>query len=55
MRSLASYLQIVSMGVQMIPTTLQIDRKGAVRLRKQGFTPADETPLRREVEKLLAE
>ena len=44
-----------SMGVQMIPTTLLIDRTGAVRLRKQGFTPADETPLRREVEKLVAE
>ena len=43
------------MGVQMIPTTLLIDRTGAVRLRKQGFTPGDEPALRREVEKLLAE
>jgi cytochrome c biogenesis protein CcmG/thiol:disulfide interchange protein DsbE len=44
-----------SMGVQMIPTTLLLDRKGSVRLRKQGFSPGDEPALRREVEKLLAE
>ncbi|MGZ6142103.1 MAG: TlpA family protein disulfide reductase [Myxococcales bacterium] len=44
-----------SMGVSMIPTTLLLDRKGAVRLRKQGFTSADEPALRREVEKLLEE
>ena len=44
-----------TMGVEMIPTTLLIDRKGAVRLRKQGFSPGDEPDLRREIEKLLAE
>ena len=43
-----------SMGVGMIPTTLLLDRAGNVRLRRQGFTPADEPALRREVEKLLA-
>jgi cytochrome c biogenesis protein CcmG/thiol:disulfide interchange protein DsbE len=43
------------MGVQMIPTTLLLDRKGAVRFRKQGFAPDDEPAMRREVEKLLAE
>ena len=44
-----------SMGVQLIPTTLLLDRKGEIRLRKQGFSPGDEPALRREVERLLAE
>jgi thiol-disulfide isomerase/thioredoxin len=44
-----------SLGVELIPTTLLVDRKGAIRFRKQGFTPDDEPTLRREVEKLLAE
>jgi len=43
-----------SMGVQMIPTTLLLDRGGAVRLRKQGFSPGDEPALRRTIENLLA-
>jgi thiol-disulfide isomerase/thioredoxin len=43
------------MGVELMPTTLLLDRAGKVRFRHVGFSPDSETDLRREVQQLLAE
>jgi len=44
-----------SYGVQGIPLTLALDRKGTIRLRKTGFSPGSEHELRAAIEALLNE
>jgi hypothetical protein len=44
-----------SYGVQGIPLTLALDRKGMVRLRKMGFSAGSEHELRGALEALLKE
>ena len=43
------------LGVVRIPTTFLLDRRGRVRFRHQGFSEADEAPIRAELAALLAE
>lgn len=42
-------------GLQSIPLTLALDRKGMIRLRKLGFNPGSEHELRGAIEALLKE
>jgi thiol-disulfide isomerase/thioredoxin len=42
-------------GLQTMPTTYLVDRKGVVRVVHRGFRNGDEKKLRAELEKLLAE
>lgn len=44
-----------SYGLQGIPLTLALDRKGMIRLRKTGFSPGGEHELRAAIETLLNE
>jgi hypothetical protein len=44
-----------SYGVQGIPLTLALDRKGMIRLRKVGFSHGSEHELRGAIEALLNE
>lgn len=44
-----------SYGVQGIPLTLALDRKGMIRLRKTGFSAGEEHQLRGAIEALLNE
>ena len=43
------------LGAVLIPTTFLLDRRGRVRFRHQGFSQADEDPIRAELAALLAE